>query len=180
MCVESKPSAPHLCLSAPEDPTAAHLHTHTPSAALTATDRGACPENAEQGGPRGPQNCLPVRTATGGGHQEPTPHIFYNLCKHLTGKKPAGDAGGGSVLEQPAAGPRPPPEAWRSPANGWGAAQDRDFRGSCVRLLLFFFFFFQTILPGEDWQGLLCSSISQRRLAGETAVQTALQKSSQD
>lgn len=127
--------------------------------------------------PGGPQNCLPVRTAAGGGHQEPTPHTFYNLCKHLTGKKPAGDAGGGSILEQPAAGPRPPPKAWRSPANGWGAAQDCGFRGSRVRLL---HFFFQTTLPGEDWQGLLCSSISQRRLAGETAVQTALQKSSQD
>ena len=89
--------------------------------------------------PGGPQNCLPVRTAAGGGHQEPTPHTFYNLCKHLTGKKPAGDAGGGSILEQPAAGPRPPPKAWRSPANGWGAAQDCGFRGSRVRLLHFFF-----------------------------------------
>lgn len=154
MHVESKPSAPHPCLSAPADPTR-HRHGLTPSAVLPTQTEGL-PKNAEQGGPRGwqtvpilaslrtestcarrPQN-LPVRTAAGGGYQEPTPHSVYSLCKHLTGKKPEGMQ---VVAASWAACSRSQvtPGAWRSPASGQGQPglwlQREAMSGCCIFFL---------------------------------------------
>lgn len=90
--------------------------------------------------PGGPLNCLPVRTAAGGGCQEPTPHTSYDFCKHLTEET----RGGRRWWQRPGAAcsrSEVTPGSLEEPCQRLGSSPGLWFQSNQVSGCSFFFFF---------------------------------------